>query len=126
MDLSAYEILLDPMAAADPACDAVLEVPAGIALGDLAEVLSAALAEARVETMFVVIGGVALGRTSRVYLDTVFCPGFAGSGGSTRHRTIRYGCVQCGQRTYRLRHDASLPPRCERDRQHGEMYAVES
>ena len=120
--MSAYEILLDPAAPVDPGYDTILEVPAGIALGDLAEILSSALTEARVETMSVVIGGVALGRTTRVYLDTVFCPGFAGPGGGTRYRTVRYGCVHCGQRTYRLHQDGHRPPRCTRDRRHGEMH----
>jgi hypothetical protein len=115
--MSAYEILLDPTAPVDQGADTILEVPTGIALGDLAELLSTAMDEARVETMSVVIGGVALGRTTRVYLDTVFCPGFAGQCGATRYRTVRYECVHCGRRTYRLRHDEGRPPRCW----HGEM-----
>jgi hypothetical protein len=120
-----YDILLDRSIPERTTADVVLDVPVGIALGDLAEMLAAIFAGGEVECISIFVGGDLIGCTSGRYLHNVFSPSLAAAGraGSVHHfgreTAVRYRCGTCGQQIYRSNIDTRGRPTCYRDHLHG-------
>jgi hypothetical protein len=131
VDPSIYQILLDPIAVHDSDALVALDVPAGTALGDLAEVLIATLIRLNIAVIAVVVDGQPIGPTTRLYLEAVFSPGFtcglrgvagvAGANETDARGSVRYRCFGCGLDLFRWFYPDTCPPVCPRDARHGEM-----
>jgi hypothetical protein len=127
VDPSTYQILLDPVALHDSDTLVALDVPAGTALGDLAEVLIATFVRLNITVIAVVVGGQPIGPTTRSYLEGVFSPGFTcglggvGAGGPDACSPVCYRCPACGLDLVRCFYPDGGRPVCARDPRHGEM-----
>jgi hypothetical protein len=107
----------------------LLGLPDGIALLDAAAALEALFqAEPTLERVTLMVGGVAVGATSRSYLTRLGARGHRGFGDgdgatlpgeSPRYRALRYGCTTCDTVVYLVHVDSSGAPSCPRG--HGPM-----
>jgi len=128
VDPSTYQILLDPVALHDSDALVALDVPAGTALGDLAEALIATLVRLNIAVIAVVVDGQPIGSTTRAYLEGVFSPGFtcvaggvAGFAIMDAHSPVCYRCSDCGIDLVRCFYSGTGGPVCPRDPRHGAM-----
>jgi hypothetical protein len=117
-----YEILLDPHAPAAPAIGALLEVPAGTSLGDLAEALTVTLFGQPLVVISIAVGGVPIGRTTSGYLESVIHPAL--SRRCSRSRVDRFRCTTCGLDLYRCFYPDREAPTCPGDPDHGTLHGL--